>query len=323
MPHSFRVIGAGVWGLAFSDYLINNGCDVEIFCRDFNRSNKNLNKLKFQSNLSSYVKPLSSLSNYNCNDAINIIATNSNGFSDLFDSQKIYFSGLNKIAWLTKGLDHKTGKLFSEYLNEKFSGIELALISGPSFAEDLCNGLDITISLASNSSSFSDKLFELISSNSLKLKQTLHLEAIEIASFLKNITAILCGISDNTFSERKSDLLIKIACDEVLSMYCSLKEIQENDLRNEIVNSPGCIGDMNLTCKQLKSRNYQFGKSISDSSSSIQDALNEIGTVEGYECCITLIEKSKTFRSTIASTLYKILSQPANRSDYLLKLLQS
>jgi hypothetical protein len=51
--------------------------------------------------------------------------------------------------------------------------------------------------------------------------------------------------------------------------------------------------------------------------------LNEIGTVEGYECCITLIEKSKTFHSTIASTLYKILSQPAKRSDYLLKLLQS
>jgi glycerol-3-phosphate dehydrogenase len=104
MPHSFRVIGAGVWGLAFSDYLINNGCDVEIFCRDFNRSNKNLNKLKFQSNLSSYVQPLSSLSNYDCNDAINIIATNSNGFSDLFDTNKIYFSGLKKIAWLTKGI---------------------------------------------------------------------------------------------------------------------------------------------------------------------------------------------------------------------------
>ena len=92
---------------------------------------------------------------------------------------------------------------------------------------------------------------------------------------------------------------------------------------NNIVNSPGCIGDMNLTCKQEKSRNYRFGKLISDDNFSIDDALAKIGTVEGYECCITLIEKSITIQSTIASTLYRILSKPSMKKDYLLKLLQA
>ena len=31
MTTKFRVLGAGVWGLAFSDYLLNLGHTVEIF----------------------------------------------------------------------------------------------------------------------------------------------------------------------------------------------------------------------------------------------------------------------------------------------------
>jgi glycerol-3-phosphate dehydrogenase (NAD(P)+) len=323
MQHVFRVIGAGVWGLAFSDYLLKMGHEVEIFCRDTNLAINDRNKFQHHSNLAKHVKPLSNLSKYDCSDAINIIATNSNGFSDLFDAHSLYFNDIKKIVWLTKGLDHKTGKLFSEYLQEKFGQMELALLSGPSFAEDLNNGLDISISLASNSKSLSNELFELISSKSLKLELTPHLQAIEIASCLKNITAILCGISDNIFSDNKSDLLIKKACDEVLKIYQLLGNVEVNDDMNNIVNSPGCIGDMNLTCKQEKSRNYRFGKLISDDSFSIDDALAKIGTVEGYECCITLIEKSITIQSTIASTLYRILSKPSMKKDYLLKLLQA
>ena len=323
MQHSFRVIGAGVWGLAFSDYLIKKGCKVDIFCRDVSLSSNKLNKFKFHPSLLGYIKPISTLSDYNCNESINIIAVNSNGFSELFDTHEKYFDDLKKVVWLTKGLDHETGKLFSEYLQEKYAKIEMALLSGPSFAEDLYHGLDISISLASNSQRFSDQLYELISSKALQLRPTSHLQAIEIASCLKNITAILCGVSDNLFSENKSDLLIKIACNEVISMYCSLNNIHDNNLNDVIINSPGCIGDMNLTCKQEKSRNYQFGRLITDESLSISNALTDIGTVEGYECCKTLIEKSKVLKSTVAKTLYNILSKPAKRSNYIQDLLQA
>ena len=36
MTSDFRVLGAGVWGLAFSDYLLKLGHNVEIFCRMIN-----------------------------------------------------------------------------------------------------------------------------------------------------------------------------------------------------------------------------------------------------------------------------------------------
>ena len=45
MTSNFRVLGAGVWGLAFSDYLLKLGHNVEIFCRDTNLSNRDIKGL--------------------------------------------------------------------------------------------------------------------------------------------------------------------------------------------------------------------------------------------------------------------------------------
>ncbi len=66
------------------------------------------------------------------------------------------------------------------------------------------------------------------------------------------------------------------------------------------------IGDMIFTCKQNKSRNYQFGSLISDDRVTIRQAKEDIGTVEGYDCCITLVEKS-TFSCEPHKSTYDIL----------------
>ena len=45
MTTKFRVLGAGVWGLAFSDYLLNLGHSVEIFRRDTSLEDKSIQQL--------------------------------------------------------------------------------------------------------------------------------------------------------------------------------------------------------------------------------------------------------------------------------------
>ena len=323
MVSYYRVLGAGVWGLAFSNYLLKLGHNVDIFCRDVNLEKKNLSELSQCKLYSGHIKNLSSLKKCDPNAVTNIIATNSTGFVQLVESNEDYFAKLNNIVWLTKGLEHNTGKLFSSYLINKLNQIDLALISGPSFAEDLCLNEKMEVSVASNSFSLSNKLIDEISSDIFSLKATSSLQAIEIAGFIKNIAAILCGMTEKLFSKNKIDFIITKACDEVISMYSSIinKEIDEN-LRNEIINSPGCLGDMNLTCKQKKSRNYRFGSLISDEGISIDEAIERIGTVEGYTCCLTLIEKSKLVKGDVTNTLYEIISKRDNRSEILKNFLQ-
>ena len=74
MTSNFRVLGAGVWGLAFSDYLLKIGHNVEIFCRDTNLSNRDIKGLALSHISNNNIKSLGALDTQKSNDEINIIA---------------------------------------------------------------------------------------------------------------------------------------------------------------------------------------------------------------------------------------------------------
>ena len=332
MTSNFRVLGAGVWGLAFSDYLLKLGHNVEVFCRDTNLSNKNITGIKLSHLSDNNIKSLDSLNSQISNNEINIIAVNSKGFSELLERHESYFSTLNELVSLTKGLDHLSGKYFSDYVSDIFSNITAyGLISGPSFAKDLCYEKKISVSFATLDDKLSTSMVEATKSSYFEMIPTTYIYHIEIAGIVKNIAAILCGMADKYYSKGVySNAIIKKACQEtwqkgieVFNRHDGATDILNKD-RDSIITSPGCIGDMILTCKQDQSRNYQFGKLIADADMSIEDAKSIVGTVEGYDCCITLIEKTKSTEGELTNLLYKIIkSQNTQREKLLRDFLQA
>ena len=150
MATKFRVLGAGVWGLAFSDYLLNLGHTVEIFRRDTSLNNESIQQLGLKNVSSNHIKSLDTLNDQKLDDEINIVAVNSKGFSDLLNNYEDYFSRLNELVSLTKGIDHQSGMLFSDLVFDRFTNMQrYGLVSGPSFAKDLCEGKKIIVSMAS------------------------------------------------------------------------------------------------------------------------------------------------------------------------------
>ena len=327
MTSNFRVLGAGVWGLAFSNYLLKLGHNVEIFCRDTNLNNKNISGLELSYVSGNNIKSLDTLNAQKSNGEINIIAVNSKGFSELLDKHESYFSTLKELVSLTKGIDHNTGRYFSDYVSDMFSNIEqYGLISGPSFANDLCYEKKISVSFATLNDELSDLMVEVTKSSHFEMMPTTYIYHIEIAGVIKNIAAILCGMADKIFSKGiYTNMIIKKACKETWQRGIEIfhesgkKTDNLNKDKNSIITSPGCIGDMILTCKQDQSRNYQFGKLIAGSDKSIEDARNMIGTVEGYDCCITLAEKSKSSEGELTNLLYKIIKAQNTQRENLLK----
>lgn len=329
MKSKFRVIGAGIWGLAFSDYLIGLGHSVDVFCRDTSLDKKKLVGINLAKLSDTNIKCLTSLNDYDAKDSINILAVNSLGFREVLEVYKSYFNNCNEIVSLTKGIDHKDGKLFheivAEYLGED---IQYGLISGPSFAQDLSEGKTISVSFASYHSSLSNIIIEATKSSCFNMVPTSKLVHIEIAGILKNIAAILSGMSDKIFGVGiHTNKIIKLACDESLEMVDvqeTNKLAQCSDNNENIITSPGFIGDMILTCKQYKSRNYQFGSLIANQEITIKQAKDKIRTVEGYDCCITLIEKSSYNCGSLTKLLYEILHcESSKRVKYLRDFLQT
>ena len=334
MTQKFRVLGAGIWGLAFSDYLLNLGHEVLVFCRDTTLSNKKIEDLKLLNLSSNNVQPLNSLKSLDSNDAINIIAVNSKGFDDLLTNYYDYFKSSDKLVSLTKGIDHDNGYLFHESVNNIFPNIEYGLISGPSFAKDLIDRKKIIVSFASEYKQLTEIMTKSTKSSYFEMVPTFHIYHIQIAGILKNIAAIICGMADAIFGKGiHTNTIIKKACDETWEMSYDQLDGYEfdddddeknwiNDLnknREAIITSPGYIGDMILTCKQDQSRNYQFGHLISKSDISIKQAKDKIGTVEGYDCCLSLVEKSSRKQGELTNLLYMIINSKNNDRINLLK----
>ena len=332
MTTKFRVLGAGVWGLAFSDYLLNIGHSVEIFRRDTSLEDESIQQLGLKNVSSTHIKPLDTLDDQKLDDEINIIAVNSNGFSDLLNNHENYFSRLNELVSLTKGIDHKSGQLFSTFVLDRFTNIQkYGLISGPSFAKDLCNGKRIIVSIASLDDGLCNTMFDITKSSYFQMTPIKYIRHIEIAGIIKNIAAIICGMVDEYFDKGiHTNKIIKKACEETWQLavgtfdhphthgYQDAVDNLNHD-KDIIISSPGYIGDMILTCKQNQSRNYRFGKLIADQKISIEDAKNSIGTVEGYECCQTLMEHSKRSGNCLTTLLYEILKSKSTERERLIK----
>jgi len=332
MQSKFRVIGAGVWGLAFSDYLLKLGHDVEIFRRNISLKAENIKKVGLSNITPNHIKPLNTLNDLQHDNEINIIAVNSKGFRDLLDDYENYFSRLSSLISLTKGIDHQSGTYFSDLVFDKFTNIQkYGLISGPSFAKDLCDERTIAVSFASLDEGLSQSMCDEIRGSYFKMIPIKYIYHIEIAGIIKNIAAIICGMADECFKKGvHTNKIIKKACEETWSQAMEVFEFLHgneykgiaHDLSHDkelIISSPGYIGDMILTCKQNQSRNYQFGKLIADPKISVEDAKQSIGTVEGYDCCQTLVEKSKCISNGLTKLLYDILKSGNSERERLLK----
>ena len=183
----FRIFGAGEWGLAVANHLSLQSNLVEIYLRDnlkvdlYSSSNvhKNLG-IEFNNNITFFnINEIKSISN--SADTINIIATSSSGFLSVIKDNINYFKKSQSLTWLTKGLDHSSGSLFHEVLDEILPNkIAKCVISGPSFAKDLVNKKDIKVSIASTDDSLAEVFINAMNTDYLYLIPTHDLIGVEV-----------------------------------------------------------------------------------------------------------------------------------------------
>ena len=195
----------------------------------------------------------------------------------------------------------------------------------------MCDGKNIIVSIASLDDDLCSSMVDATKSSYFAMDPSNFIYHIEVAGIIKNIAAIICGMVDEYFDKGiHTNKIIKKACEETWQLAAGpfdhpqpneYKDIVDNLNHDKdiIISSPGYIGDMILTCKQNQSRNYQFGKLIAGQKTSIEDAKNIIGTVEGYECCQTLMEHSERNCNSLTTLLYEILKSKSTEREGLIK----
>lgn len=192
----------------------------------------------------------------------------------------------------SKGIEKGTHKLPFQIAHEVLgNNIKYLSLFGPSFAVEVEEKLPTLVNLASfdNDLALAKEVKELFETDYFKLRIAGSSQAVELSGALKNIYAILCGISEGLgFLINTRSQLIGHAYKETIKLcegfgYKVDKEAIE------------CImGDLILTCSSIESRNFRFGKYLVKLS--VADALQQVAsTVEGRNNILSvpyLIEES-------------------------------
>jgi glycerol-3-phosphate dehydrogenase (NAD(P)+) len=183
-----------------------------------------------------------------------------------------------RIAWASKGFELETGKLPHQVAREVLGeGVPIAVLSGPTFAREVGQGLPTAIAVASPDDAFALSLAERISSGGFRAYTQSDIVGVEIGGAVKNVLAIATGASDGRgYGSNSRVFLITRGLAEMVRLGVAL------GAKRETLMGLSGLGDLVLTCTDDQSRNRRFGRAIA-AGKPVEEAIAEIGqVVEGY-----------------------------------------
>ena len=171
MSYSISVIGSGSYGTALAISLARNGNKVLLWGRNQSKINRMQQTRSNEDFLPGILFPeslelTSDLEFAVKNTNILLVVIPSSNFRNVLQQIKPFLSPDHRLAWATKGIEAKTGKLLSDVVKEEFgNSIPFAVISGPTFAKELAAGMPTAISVSGSCDDFTDEFSRLIHSS--------------------------------------------------------------------------------------------------------------------------------------------------------------
>src|SRR5204863_10220411 len=92
------------------------------------------------------------------------------------------------------GIERGTHKFMTEIIAETAANAIPAILSGPSFAEDVARGLPTAVTLAAKNEALASALVQALGSSTFRPYHTSDVRGVEIGGAAKNVLAIAAGI---------------------------------------------------------------------------------------------------------------------------------
>lgn len=273
------VLGSGGWGMALALCANDNGCKVtlwspfeqEVQMLKTKRTNEKLLKGIYIPEEIDITSDLSVVEG----GTITIIAVPSTAVREVARKLKGY-KDFGIVVNVSKGFEKESLRRLSEVISEELPESPVVALTGPSHAEEVARKIPTSIVAASKSLAAAQAVQGIMSNKNLKIYTSGDIIGAELGGALKNIIAIAAGIcsglglGDNTRAALITRGMAEMAR---LGVCMGAKEYTFSGLTG--------IGDLIVTCMSEHSRNNRFGRLLGEGVS-LQEALERIGTVEGY-----------------------------------------
>jgi len=285
----YGVLGAGAWGTALAIRLAH-GSPVRLWTRSADHARALNDTRGNQRYLPGYAFPARLQATASLTEAADgadclICAVPSNALRQL--ALALHEQDLRlPLVWLCKGFETGSRKLPHQVLNEAWPDHPpAAVLSGPSFAQEVAKGLPAALTVASIDMDFARQMAQELHDPKFRLYASTDVVGVELGGALKNVIAIAAGISDGLgFGLNARAALVTRGLAELTRLGHRLGG------RAETFMGLSGMGDLILTCTGDLSRNRQLGLRLA-AGESLEGALRELGHVA--EGATTALEAAK------------------------------
>ena len=288
------IIGAGSWGIALSVLLHNNGHTITVWsalpqeieqlkaCHEHKEKLpgvKLAEDILFTTDLSNAVKEMNIL----------VLAVPSSFTRETAHRMAGFVENGQIIVNVAKGIEEATLMTLSQVIEDEIPQADVAVLSGPSHAEEVGKGIPTTIVVGASSRATAEKMQNILMSDVFRVYTSPDVLGIELGAALKNVVALAAGIADGLgYGDNTKAALITRGMAEISRLGMAMGG------KFETFSGLSGIGDLIVTCASMHSRNRRAGILIGQGKT-MEEAMAEVKmVVEGVfstKAAMALAEK--------------------------------
>jgi glycerol-3-phosphate dehydrogenase (NAD(P)+) len=320
------VLGGGAWGTALAHMLAKSGAETMLWARneqvvaDIRDKQENtlyLPGVKLSPGLRAESDPATAFAGAD----YYLIAIPSQSIRATLSEHKDLFPDDPVTICASKGIELDSLKPMSKVVAEALEGKRprYAMLSGPSFADEVCRELPTTVSLGCEDHELGRELQEVLSTSAFRVYFTPDFRGVELGGAVKNVIAIGAGMADGlNFGHDARAAIITRGLAEISRLGTAMGGQQRTFM------GLSGMGDLVLTCTGDLSRNRQVGLKLGKGQK-LAGIINEMNAVaEGVKTTKALHELAKKLNVVLPITaqVYSILYEDKDPAEAVQDLLR-
>lgn len=282
------VLGGGAWGTALANLAARAGADVIFWARDGGHvaemaaTGVNARRLPGIPLLAA-VTPRSDVAAV-AEAEIVLLAVPAQSIRQAALLARPHLQPSVPVIICAKGIERATGLFMSDVVAEVLPGHPPAILSGPSFAEDVARGMPTAVTLAARTGADAEALAATLAAPWFRLYHSADIRGVEIGGATKNVLAIASGIAAGKGLGSSAGAALLARGFAELTRFGIANGAQPGTLTGL-----SGLGDLVLTCGSRQSRNFSLGYALGQGHS-LPEARSRVGTAEGVLTCAVLCD---------------------------------
>ena len=326
------IIGAGSWGIALAQLLSNNGHDITVWSiikeevEMLKEKHEHVDKLPGVI-LSDTITFTADLKEAVEGKSILVLAVPSPYTRSTAGMLKEVVKEGQIIVNVAKGIEESSLMTLSQIIEQEVPQAKVAVLSGPSHAEEVGRGIPTTIVVGSTDKKIAEYLQNTFMSDVFRVYISPDVLGIELGAALKNVVALAAGIADGLgYGDNTKAALITRGIAEIARLGTAMGG------KFETFCGLSGIGDLIVTCASMHSRNRRAGILIGQGKT-MDEAMAEVkmvvegvysakaamGLAKKYDVQIPIIEQVNLvlFENKPASEAMKDLMTRDKKNEHL------